>query len=518
MAGFARSRLACLVALACLAVVANAQTCADCDANNTQTCVDGSPAYCICNPGFVGPTCSTAASCPAGCENGDCVANNNCLCDPGWFGSSCALANCPRACIHGVCDEPGVCQCDVGFGGPQCGVAIDFCEGVNCSGKGLCQPLIGGFECICEPGFEGINCQNETNECEGVTCLNGGVCVDGFLEFECICADGFTGDLCQTDINECLISPPVCREAGCINLPGTFECVCPPGKEVDPTAIIMGSGGRPSATAAPTPAPSPTPSLPPVCVEIDDCVESLCSDNSTCVDGTQTYTCECDKGFEGQFCDQRIDHCIGNMCAAQATCINGLESYTCQCPNGTSGEFCERMGEVCSVELNSCYQVFADRVNWPAAYTACLDLDMNLATIKSLEEADFINSAVVGPNVDDSRLWIGGRRRTRRSKDFVWVDGSPVRRFQSWLPGEPNDLGGREDCIRIGSKLDDGTFDPDGRWVDQNCNKRKWGFICETVYQDLGDASTTTTSTTSTTTTTTSSTSTTAPRRRKHQG
>ncbi|XP_076181703.1 epidermal growth factor-like protein slowdown [Ptiloglossa arizonensis] len=55
-------------------------------------------------------------------------------------------------------------------------------------------------------------------------CLNGGVCTS---PGRCTCPKGFTGSQCQTDIDECVTEKP-CDQL-CRNLPGTYECHCRPG-------------------------------------------------------------------------------------------------------------------------------------------------------------------------------------------------------------------------------------------------------------------------------------------------
>ncbi|XP_003702433.1 epidermal growth factor-like protein slowdown [Megachile rotundata] len=57
-----------------------------------------------------------------------------------------------------------------------------------------------------------------------VTCLNGGICTS---PGRCTCPKGFTGNQCQTDVDECVTEKP-CDQL-CRNLPGTYECHCRPG-------------------------------------------------------------------------------------------------------------------------------------------------------------------------------------------------------------------------------------------------------------------------------------------------
>ncbi|CAK9810229.1 Epidermal growth factor-like protein 7 [Anthophora quadrimaculata] len=55
-------------------------------------------------------------------------------------------------------------------------------------------------------------------------CSNGGICTS---PGRCTCPKGFTGNQCQTDIDECVTEKP-CDQL-CRNLPGTYECHCKPG-------------------------------------------------------------------------------------------------------------------------------------------------------------------------------------------------------------------------------------------------------------------------------------------------
>ena len=37
--------------------------------------------------------------------------------------------------------------------------------------------------------------------------------------------------------------------------------------------------------------------------DIDDCKPGLCKNGGTCVDGIDSYTCKCTRGFEGIDCE-----------------------------------------------------------------------------------------------------------------------------------------------------------------------------------------------------------------------
>ena len=62
------------------------------------------------------------------------------------------------------------------------------------------------------------------------------------------------------------------------------------------------------------------------------------------------------------------------------------------------------------------------------------------------------------------------------SSNFAYLDGGlvsttgrPGVNYRNWAAGEPNNLGGSEDC---------GTLYPTGKWNDNSCTKR-YHFVCE---------------------------------------
>ena len=76
-------------------------------------------------------------------------------------------------------------------------------------------------------------------------------------------------------------------------------------------------------------------------VQIEDCAASPCQNGGTCVDGVNTYTCQCATGFTGSTCSD-IDDCPAmNPCQNGGSCVDGVDSYTCNCPSRFSGNNCE---------------------------------------------------------------------------------------------------------------------------------------------------------------------------------
>lgn len=119
--------------------------------------------------------------------------------------------------------------------------------------------------------------------------------------------------------------------------------------------------------------------------DIDDCQPNPCKNNGVCVDGINSYTCDCTHGFIGDNCsisrlsifqDNRnfkifieslwsktsltldIDDCEEKSCDNGGTCIDGIASFQCKCPVGFTGLACEI--SVCqsmhNVRKSDCYK------------------------------------------------------------------------------------------------------------------------------------------------------------------
>ena len=69
-----------------------------------------------------------------------------------------------------------------------------------------------------------------------------------------------------------------------------------------------------------------------------------------------------------------------------------------------------------------------------------------------------------------NRAWIGLNDRAREGT-FRWDKGNAFGGFKSWHKGEPNNLGGKEDCVEMNKAHS-------WRLNDIDCTT-KVGFICE---------------------------------------
>ena len=92
-------------------------------------------------------------------------------------------------------------------------------------------------------------------------------------------------------------------------------------------------------------------------LDIDDCSTNLCQHDGRCVDGVNSYTCQCVGGFEGRHCEvapQRpIEYPQSSACQRH-DCQNGgqcyqpsdSDEYVCSCPPGFDGKKCEKLRSV----------------------------------------------------------------------------------------------------------------------------------------------------------------------------
>lgn len=82
---------------------------------------------------------------------------------------------------------------------------------------------------------------------------------------------------------------------------------------------------------------------------IDDCPGNLCQNGATCIDGINSYTCQCPPTYTGMYCEQDVDECSlrPSVCQNGATCTNSVGGFSCICVNGWTGPDC-------SVNIDDC--------------------------------------------------------------------------------------------------------------------------------------------------------------------
>ena len=85
--------------------------------------------------------------------------------------------------------------------------------------------------------------------------------------------------------------------------------------------------------------------------DIDECASSPCQNGGTCVDGINSYSCNCNAGYTGDNCETDIDECASSPCQNGGTCTDGINSYTCNCIPGHAGDNCE-IGDMSTILQN----------------------------------------------------------------------------------------------------------------------------------------------------------------------
>ncbi|NXN45661.1 FBLN7 protein, partial [Rhinoptilus africanus] len=155
--------------------------------------------------------------------------------------------------VHFVCDagfqlvgsETRACRQDRTWSGTQpfCR-SIDDCSSNPCANGGTCVDGNQSYTCLCHRGWSGPSCQSPIYACrcpDWVTLSNASFsrqprCAEGRPGARrCSCDAGFqmrAGGVCH-DVDECQLfqSSPQTRLClhDCLNLPGSYRCLCPPG-------------------------------------------------------------------------------------------------------------------------------------------------------------------------------------------------------------------------------------------------------------------------------------------------
>ncbi|XP_028513086.1 neurogenic locus Notch protein [Exaiptasia diaphana] len=81
--------------------------------------------------------------------------------------------------------------------------------------------------------------------------------------------------------------------------------------------------------------------------DVDECAKKPCQNGAKCIDGVNAYKCECAPGFNGKNCENNVDECAKKPCQNGGKCTDGVNSYTCKCAAGYTGPNCETNADDC---------------------------------------------------------------------------------------------------------------------------------------------------------------------------
>ncbi|MEQ2238344.1 hypothetical protein ILYODFUR_032329 [Ilyodon furcidens] len=115
-----------------------------------------------------------------------------------------------------------------------------------------------------------------------------------------------------------------------------------------------------------------------------------------------------------------------------------------------------------------CYFFGKQKVDWADAERACNNFNGNLVSIQRQDEFNFIRDLIFREAGSHKSTWVGANDAVKEGV-WMWSDGSKFT-FSAWGKGEPNNKGGKENCMEI-------NFRGRNNVNDARCDIKK-PFVC----------------------------------------
>ncbi|XP_078571558.1 alpha-N-acetylgalactosamine-specific lectin-like [Branchiostoma floridae x Branchiostoma japonicum] len=96
-----------------------------------------------------------------------------------------------------------------------------------------------------------------------------------------------------------------------------------------------------------------------------------------------------------------------------------------------------------------CYKAFSTRKTFSDAAAACGEKGGTLAMPRDAETNAFLISLHDAVS-DNGSFWFGLHDQAEEGS-FDWMDGSPLGTYNSWAPGQPDNVGDNQDCVTGGT-------------------------------------------------------------------
>ncbi|PVD27527.1 hypothetical protein C0Q70_12689 [Pomacea canaliculata] len=129
-----------------------------------------------------------------------------------------------------------------------------------------------------------------------------------------------------------------------------------------------------------------------------------------------------------------------------------------------SGQFCP---DDWTYFEGSCYLYVNEYSNWHDSKSICESLRSHLVEVTSDAENNFVANMVRLHKVNN--IW-AGMQDFAQDGHFVWLSSLQPPVYTHWIPGQPDDAFGGEDCLEIL---------PTGLWNDRECDDYRSYPLCE---------------------------------------